>query len=47
MARPLFDLTKKESPFLWGAEQEAAFRALIHAFTTAPVLALPDHSKPF
>jgi hypothetical protein len=47
MARPLFDLTKKESPFLWGAAQEAAFRTLIHAFTTAPVLALPDHSKPF
>jgi hypothetical protein len=47
MARPLFDLTKKESSFLWGAAQEAAFRVLIHAFTTAPVLALPDHSKPF
>ena len=47
MARPLFDLTKKETPFLWGAAQESAFRALIHAFTTAPVLALPDHSKPF
>jgi hypothetical protein len=47
MARPLFDLTKKESSFLWGAAQEAAFRTLIHAFTTAPVLALPDHSKPF
>jgi hypothetical protein len=27
--------------------QEAAFHALIHAFTIAPVLALPDHSKPF
>jgi hypothetical protein len=47
MARPLFDLTKKESSFLWGAAQEAAFCTLIHAFTTAPVLALPDHSKPF
>jgi hypothetical protein len=47
MVRPLFDLTKKESPFLWGAAQEAAFCTLIHAFTTAPVLALPDHSKPF
>jgi hypothetical protein len=47
MARPLFDLTKKESSFLWGGAQEAAFRALIHAFTTAPVLALPNHSKPF
>jgi hypothetical protein len=47
MARPLFDLTKKESSFLWGVAQEAAFHTLIHAFTTAPVLALPDHSKPF
>ena len=47
IARPLFDLTKKTMPFQWTETQESAFRTLINAFTTAPVLALPDHSKPF
>ena len=47
VARPLFELTKKDVPFQWGHPQNTAFQALIQAFTTAPVLALPDHSKPF
>src|ERR1700687_4103243 len=47
IARPLFDLTRKDVPFHWHKPQEEAFRTLINAFTTAPVLALPDHSKPF
>ncbi|MGD0511542.1 MAG: reverse transcriptase family protein, partial [Candidatus Micrarchaeaceae archaeon] len=47
IARPLFDLTRKDVPFHWHKPQEEAFRTLIKAFTTAPVLALPDHSKPF
>src|SRR5579859_7215457 len=47
VARPLFELTKKDIPFQWGHPQNTAFQALIQAFTTAPVLALPDHSKPF
>ncbi len=44
IARPLFDLTKKDVPFLWDGAAETTFQALIQAFTTAPVLALPDHS---
>jgi len=47
IARPLFDLTKKNPTFVWEPIHTTAFRALIHAFITAPVLALPDHSKPF
>jgi len=47
LAHPLSQLTKKDTPFVWGDAQEKAFRALITAFTTAPVLALPDHTKPF
>ena len=47
VARPLFNLTKKDTPFLWDSAAESAFRSLILAFTTAPVLALPDHDKPF
>ena len=47
IARPLFDLTRKETPFRWENAQEQAFRALINAFVTAPVLMLPDHDRPF
>src|SRR5712671_3959189 len=38
IAHPLFDLAKKDMPFQWGAPQEASFRTLIGAFTSAPVL---------
>ena len=47
IAHPLSQLTKKDTPFVWGDTQEKVFRALITAFTTVPVLALPDHTKPF
>ena len=47
VAHPLSELTRKDTPFFWGDAQERAFRTLITAFTTAPVLALPDHDKPF
>ena len=47
VARPLFDLTKKGVAFLWTQSQTTSFQTLIHAFVTAPVLALPDHDKPF
>ncbi len=47
IAHPLFNLTKKGVPFVWGPDQERAFTTLIMIFTKAPVLALPDHGKPF
>ena len=47
IARPLFNLTMKDTPFLWGPNQQTAFATLLHAFISAPVLALPNHSKPF
>jgi len=43
----LFDLTKKDTPFLWGSAQADAFAALQKALTTSPVLLLPDYGKPF
>jgi len=46
LARPLFNLTKKNAPFHWGAEEEQAFHILQTALTTAPVLLL-DYGKPF
>ena len=47
LTHPLSQLTKKDTPFTWGDAQEKVFRTLITAFTIAPVLALPDHTKPF
>jgi len=47
LACPLFDLTKKDTLFLWGTAQANAFAALQNALTTSPVLLLPDYGKPF
>ena len=46
IARPLFALSKKDVSFIWTFDQESTFRALIHAFTTAPVIILLDSKLP-
>jgi len=43
----LFNLTKKNTPFIWNQEEEQAFCSLQAVLTTAPVLLLPDYGKPF
>ncbi|KAF8753823.1 hypothetical protein RHS01_06832 [Rhizoctonia solani] len=43
VARPLHNLTKKESPWSWGATEEAAFQELKALVTRSPVLI---HSNP-
>jgi len=47
LARPLFDLTQKDMDWRWGAEEQSAFDSLKEQITTAPILALPDNSRPF
>ena len=47
LACPLFDLTKKDVPFLWETAQAEAFAALQNALTMSPVLLLPDYNRPF
>jgi hypothetical protein len=47
IAHPLFHLTKKDIPFTWTTTQQSAFDTLIHSFTVAPVLLLPDRDRPF
>ena len=42
VARPLYDLTKKENPFHWEEAQQVVFNMLKLHFTMAPVLAFPD-----
>jgi len=44
IAHPLFQLTKKDTPFTWTPVHQNAFITLIHSFTITPVLALPDQS---
>ena len=41
------NLTKKDRPFVWTEQCEAAFQELKTLLTTAPVLVLPDSSQPF
>jgi hypothetical protein len=44
---PLYKLTKKGVPWQWDKEQEEAFQLIQQAFTTAPVLLMPNVDKPF
>ena len=47
ISAPLTRLTKKNLVFAWDVDCDDAFRRLKRALTTAPVLVLPDGSKPF
>jgi hypothetical protein len=47
ISRPLTDLLKKNTPFVWTAQHDQCFHNLKQALMTAPVLALPDFSKAF
>lgn len=47
IARPLFNLLKKNVPFIWTEEANAAFELLKKSLMSTPVLAMPDFSKPF
>lgn len=47
IARPLHDLTRKAAPWNWTTACQKAFDELKLRFTTAPVLLMPDISKPF
>jgi len=44
--KPLSDLTKKDCTWNWGIEQQNAFEVLKKAFTTAPVLRIPNDKDP-
>ena len=44
---PLTELTKAKIKFKWTPQAEEAFLKLKAALVSAPVLAMPDYSKPF
>ncbi|QRW24438.1 Retrotransposable element Tf2 protein [Rhizoctonia solani] len=47
IARPLHNLTKKETPWLWGNLEEAAFQELKSLVTQSPVLIHSNPSLPY
>ena len=47
IVKPLTNLTKKDTPWIWEKEQSDAFEALKKAFTTAPILRIPNDVNPF
>lgn len=47
LIRPLLQLLKKDADWVWSAEHQGAFEAVKKSLSSAPVLALPDHSQPF
>ena len=45
---PLYDVLKgKEPKFFWGPAQDEAFARIKSDLVTAPILAPPDHTKPY
>jgi hypothetical protein len=42
IAKPLFNLTKKEKKFIWEEGTEAAFQELKNRLISAPILAFPQ-----
>jgi hypothetical protein len=47
VAKPITELLKNQTKFVWSLECEKAFRILKKSLTTAPVLAQPDIEKSF
>ena len=47
LVAPISDLLLVKGPFVWGGQQQRAFEQLKAKLTSAPVLKLPDFSKPF
>ena len=46
IARLLFDLTKADSTFKWSDKEKLAFDTIRNQITSAPILTLPDNSRP-
>jgi hypothetical protein len=47
LAQPMTRLMRKDTSWQWRVEEQASFEALKQAFTSAPILAMPNLSQPF
>ena len=42
LLKPIYDLTRKERPFIWGKEQQDSFEEIKHKLIRLPVLHMPN-----
>ena len=47
LLKPIYDLTKKGRPFLWGKEQQGAFEEINNRMQNPPVLSMPGRKARF
>ena len=47
IAKPMTELLKKDTKFIWTEECEASFQELKKRLVTSPVLILPDQTKDY
>jgi len=47
LARPMFDLTWKDSTWRWREAEKLAFEAIQTCVISAPILVFPDETQPF
>lgn len=47
IAAPLYELTKKDTPFVWNDARQTAFDKLKELLVSPPILGFPDLDKPF
>ena len=47
LLKPIYELTKKDRPFVWGEEQQKAFEEIKNRLLKPPVLSMPDRRGRF
>ena len=47
LLKPIYDLTKKGRPFIWGKEQQGSFEEIKHILIKPPVLHMPNKTGRF
>ena len=47
LLKPIYDLTRKVRPFIWGKEQQDSFEEIKHRLITPPVLHMPNTTGRF
>ena len=47
LLKPIYDLTRKGRPFIWGKEQQDSFEEIKHRLINPPVLHMPNTTGRF
>ena len=47
LLKPIYDLTRKGRPFIWGKEQQGSFEEIKHRLIKPPVLHMPNKTGRF